>query len=85
MEKPLGPQRPITKFALAHPVKLALASGLAGGAWCLAVVGDARAAVPVGLFTCGAAWWLWSPRGPARRREGRLFGEGAETDETPDS
>lgn len=66
-------QKELTRYALSHPIRLAVGSGAAGAGWAAAVVGDWRAIMTTGIGTALIAGYLWSPRGPARRRERRLY------------
>ncbi len=65
----------LTRFALTHPIRLALASGALVALWTAAIVGNVWAVTIAGVGTTLLVWYLWSPRGPARRREDRLYDE----------
>ena len=66
-------QRRMALFALAHPIRFALLSGLAGALWAFAIVGDARAGGAAGIGMTVLVWLAWNRRGFLRRRELRLY------------
>lgn len=66
-------QAPLTRFALAHPRWLAICSGLVISLWTLVIVGDMRAVAGAGMGLTAVVWLAWNSRGPARRREERLW------------
>ena len=68
-------QKSLTRYALRHPVRLSLGSGVAAAAWGAGIVGDWRASAGGGIAVAIIAGILWSPQGPARRRENRFYNE----------
>lgn len=68
-------QRPITQFALKHPVQLVIASSAVMFVWVTIIVGDWRAEVAVAGCVAAIQAALWNPRGWARKREERLYDE----------
>jgi hypothetical protein len=76
-------QSRLTLFALAHPFRLAITSGLVIAAWAAVIVGDWRAVVGAGAGVFMLQCWIWGPRGLGRRREERLLNSDSATPSNP--
>ena len=75
-KKPLpARQAPQARFALTHPVLVAIASGAAISLWTAVIVKDWRAVVASAVLVSCAQGYLWSPWGWLHRRERRLYDE----------
>jgi hypothetical protein len=64
------------RFAIAHPVVIAIISGALAAAYGWLVIGDWRPTVFGGIGTFGLVWFLWREGGPGRHREDSLFPPG---------
>ena len=87
-KKPLpARQAPQARFALTHPVLVAIASGAAISLWTTVIVKDWRAVVASAVLVSCAQGYLWSPWGWLHRRERRLYDENGDrrsSTSTPD-
>ena len=66
-------QSNLVKYALRHPLRLALWSAILMAVWTTVIVGDWTTTLGAGLGMFLLQWFLWRPGGLARTREERLF------------